>query len=237
MPSRQQQPSSAQPDSPPVDVDSAQDALAALGRGHLIRSWTVADTGFDILVGRGTVSIDPMDPASVLWLATTLRRDRITVVGKPYPMGSRTRRYNLSDGRFADHYSGRHDRFFPEYAYTVYMPGGDRSGSAKEQFGASTLREALALAGLDRIRGRCEDCETLRPLHAARTWCPDPAIPCPGCGAAFTVPAHLLCASCKEPIEPASLFSTPYPYAWHHSTAGSPRCAGTTDRPTYAHPL
>jgi hypothetical protein len=178
---------------------AAEHALAALRRDRLVHSWHNTGTGFAIVVGRGTVGLSALDPPTVLLLAEQLRRDKVTIVGRPYPMGHRTTRYELSDGRFADRHDGRVGRYLDAYRYTVFLPGGHRSGCATEHFAAATFKEALALAGLVRIRGRCQSCQSARPLRA-RDWRPDPAIPCPGCGANATVPITVLCHRCHQPI-------------------------------------
>jgi hypothetical protein len=83
--------------------------------------------------------------------------------------------HNWTDGRFADRHDSRADRHQDRYAYTVYLPGGDPAGCAGVSLAARTQRDALALAGLARIRGRCTECDNHRPLHVDQ-WQPDPAI-------------------------------------------------------------
>lgn len=204
---------------------AAEDALLALRRAGLIRSWTTNGASFLVVVGRGTVSVAALDAPGVLHLASELRRDKVTVVGRGCPIMYRTTRYDLSDGRFADLHDGRVGRYLDAYRYTVFLPGGDRSGCATEHFAAATLMEALALAGLVRVLGRCQSCQSARPLHV-RDWRPDPAIPCPGCGTDASVPVTVLCHRCQQPIvrnpDPGhGLFRV----AWHHLASRSPDCA------------
>jgi hypothetical protein len=132
-------------------------------------------------------------------LASALRRDKVTVIGRGYPIMYRTTRYDLSDGRFADRHDGRVGRYLDAYRYTVFLPGAHRSGCATEDFAAATFKEALALAGLVRVRGRCQSSQSARRLRA-RDWRPDPAIPCPGCGGNAAVPVTVLCHRCHQPI-------------------------------------
>lgn len=236
-----------------------EDALAALQRVHLIRSWRRRGTTpgshstipsdihtdlhsaipsdlrtgrvYEVVVGRGTVRVQNPDASGVLRLAHQLRRDRVTVVGTGYPMGYRTVRYPLSDGRFADRHDSRVDRYLDEFPYTVYLPGGDPSGCAAVSFAARTRTEALALAGLARVRGRCDRCHQLRPLHVDG-WRPDPAIPCPGCGADAGTPVSLLCHACHQPITHATTTDRwPSRLAWHHTATGRPFCS-TAERTT-----
>lgn len=203
---------------------AAEDALVVLRRAGLIRSWETTGASFVVVVGRGTVSVPALDAPGVLQLARALRRDKVTVVGRGYPIMYRTTRYDLSDGRFADRHDGRVGRYLDHYPYTVFLPGAHRSGCATEHFAAATLKEALALAGLVRILGRCQSCHSARPLRA-RDWRPDPAIPCPGCGANTTVPVTVLCHRCQQPI-----VRSPHPghglfrVAWHHLASRSPEC-------------
>lgn len=92
-----------------ADTDAPDHALVTLRREQLIRSWSRNDHGnydIDIVVGRGTVGLAAMSPAAATVLAGTLRRDQVTLVGPGYPLGHRTVRYNLSDGRVTD----RHGR-------------------------------------------------------------------------------------------------------------------------------
>jgi hypothetical protein len=96
-------------------------------------------------------------------LAEELRRDRIIILRSGYPMGYKTIRYDLSDGRFADRHGSRFGRYLGEYRYTVFLPGGSASGGAEVSFAARTQKEALALAGLARVRGRCAECGNPRP--------------------------------------------------------------------------
>lgn len=207
---------------------AAQDALVALRRADLIRSWDTDGASFAVVVGRGTVSVPALDAPGVLHLARMLWRDKVTVVGRGYPIMYRTTRYDLSDGRFADRHDGRVGRYLDSYRYTVFLPGGHRSGCATEHFAAATLKEALALAGLVRVLGRCQSCKSARPLHV-RDWRPDPAIPCPGCGANASVPVTVLCHRCQQPI-----VRNPNPghglfrVAWHHITSSSPDCDAST---------
>lgn len=208
---------------------AAEDALAALRRHRLIHSWEATGTDFAIVVGRGTVGLSELDPSGVVLLAEHLRRDKVTLVGRGYPMGHRTTRYDLSDGRFADRYDSRRDRTFDEYQYTVYVPGADPSGCATVDFTARTQHDALALAGLTRLRGQCTRCETLRPLHVA-SWRPDPGIPCPGCDADARTPVILLCCTCQQPIRRNRNAVWPYQPAWRHTVTGTPFCQ-TSDRP------
>jgi hypothetical protein len=89
----------------------AEDALVALRRAGLIRSWEMNGASFVVVVGRGTVSVAAIDAPGVLHLASVLRRDKVTVVGRGYPVMYRTTRYDLSDGRFADRHDGRVGRY------------------------------------------------------------------------------------------------------------------------------
>lgn len=205
--------------------------LVTLRREQLIRSWSRNDHGnYDIVVGRGTVALAAMSPAAATVLAGTLRRDQVTVVGPGYPLGHRTVRYNLSDGRVTERHGSRVDRLHHDFPYTVRLPGGDQYGYARDQFATRTLKEALALAGLDRVRGRCTDCGATRPLRVSGTWIPDPALACPGCTAGPLTPAHPWCAVCEKPITHADIDFGPLRFAWAHISTNSPNCdvAGTT---------
>lgn len=95
---------------PLTDESAAGHALTALRRDRLVHSWQNTGTGFDIVVGRGTVRLGLLDPAGVLRLADQLRRDEVTIVGGGYALGYRTVRYNLSDGRFAARHDNRAGR-------------------------------------------------------------------------------------------------------------------------------
>jgi hypothetical protein len=208
---------------------AAEDALAALRRDRLVHSWESTGASFEIVVGRGTVGLSALTAPSVLLLAEHLRRDKVTLVGRGYAMGHRTTRYDLSDGRFADRYDSRRDRSFDEYPYTVYVPGADPSGCAVVDFTARTQTDVLAFAGLTRLRGQCNECGTLRPLHVT-SWRPDPAIPCPGCDADDRAPVILLCCTCQHPIRRNLNAVWPYQAAWRHAVTGNPFCQ-TGDRP------
>lgn len=203
---------------------AAAQALAGLRRTRLIRSWhTTSSGGYAVVVGRGTVRLPVLDATTVVHLADVLRRDKISGVGPSYPIGHRTTRYPLSDGRFDDRHDSRHGRYLDQYRYTVYLPGGDRSGCAAPHVAAWTLTEAVALAGLARIHGRCHHCGSTRPLHVEQ-WRPDPAIACPGCGADDTTPVTLLCYRCGTPIRPSPADTGSFRIAWHHLASGSPDC-------------
>ncbi|HET9144023.1 hypothetical protein [Actinophytocola sp.] len=207
-----------------TDAHRAADrALVGLRRAGLIRSWQTDDGGYAVLVGRGTVRLPFLDVAGVVQFAAVLHRDKVSVVRPGYPIGHRTIRYRLSDGRFADRHDSRAARYLDQYRYTVYLPGGDRSGCAARQFAAWTVAEAVALAGLTRIRGRCHRCRSVRPLHVDR-WRPDPTIPCPGCGADETTPVTLLCHRCATPIQPVPPEAEPLRIAWRHLASGAPDC-------------
>ncbi|MGH3779806.1 MAG: hypothetical protein ACRDRO_04020 [Pseudonocardiaceae bacterium] len=110
-------------------------------------------------------------------------------------------------------------------------PGGDPSGCAAVHLVAHTRKEALALAGLLRVRGRCIGCGASRPLHVER-WRPDSGIPCPGCGAGWVCAVTLRCRGCHQPIVPnkdpgvgmvrsawCHTGSTPYCDVEHHGFA------------------
>ncbi|MCI2422482.1 hypothetical protein MOQ72_34150 [Saccharopolyspora sp. K220] len=201
--------------------------LTWLRRDKLIHSWEHTDDGIDVVVGRGTIRLPPQDPSEIAPLAARLRRDTIATLGTGYPMGHRTTRYDLSDGRFADRHDSRIDRYLDPLPYTVLLPGGDPGGSAAVHFAAATKTEALALATLYRIRGRCLRCGTDRPL-LARTWSPDPAIRCPGCRTDDQVPVQLHCRTCTAPI--AAVRDTTRRVGlsrvvWEHTTTGSAYCA------------
>lgn len=208
---------------------AAEHALAALRRDRLIHSWQNNGGSLEIVVGRGTVGLSPLEAPGVVLLAEHLRRDKVTLVGRGYPVGHRTTRYDLSDGRFADRYDSRRDRAFDEYRYTVYVPGADPSGCATVDFTARTQHDVLALAGLTRLRGQCTRCETLRPLHVD-SWRPDPAIPCRGCDADARTPVILLCWTCQQPIRRNLNAVWPYQSAWRHTVTGNSFCQ-TSDRP------
>jgi hypothetical protein len=215
---------------------AADHALAALRRDHLIHSWQHNGTSYEVVVGRGTIEIPPLEAADVPQLAEELRRDRVTILGSGYPMGYKTIRYDLSDGRFADRHDSRFGRYLGEYRYTVFLPGGSASGGADVSYAARTQKEALALAGLARVRGRCVECGNPRPLHVSR-WRPDPTIPCPGCGAWEFTPITLLCGHCRQPISANDTPSRwPFGGAWQHTEAGDWYCdiefrGYTADRP------
>lgn len=213
--------------------DAAEDALAALRRQRLVHSWQATEQGtYDVLVGRGTVGAMPLDPAGVLTLAAMLRRDRVSLSGRGYPMGYRTTRYDLSDGRFLDRYDSRVGRYLDDLPYTAYVPGGDPSGSAAVSFAARTRVEALALAGLARVRGRCTRCQQMRPLALHQDhWRPAPMIRCPGCDADTTTAITLLCDLCREPIvgnthQGSGFLSS----AWRHVATGRSHCDTTDHR-------
>jgi hypothetical protein len=208
----------------PAGAAAAEAALAELRRVHLIYAWQATGNDFEVTVGRGTISIDPLGAAGVLRLAVALRRDRVTGLGRGYPAGHRTTRYELSDGRFADRHESCLGRYLNEYPYTVYLPGGDPSGCATVDFAARTKAEALALAGLARARGECTRCGSDRPLDV-RSWQPDPAVPCPGCGTSATTPAVLHCRSCRKPIM-RNPWPRGWPYcdAWLHTATATPVC-------------
>jgi hypothetical protein len=145
---------------------AAEYALAALRRDRLVHSWQSTGTSFDIVVGRDSVGLGALGPSSVVLLAEQLRRDKVGIVGRGYPMGPRTTRYDLSDGRFADRYDSRRDRDWDDYRYTVYVPGADPSGCAAVDFAARTQNDALALASLTRVRGQVHPMPS--PAAAAR---------------------------------------------------------------------
>jgi hypothetical protein len=93
-----------------TDEVAAEVVLAELCRARLIHSWHSDGDSFEVVVGRGTVGVSALDPVGVLRLATALRRDKVTIVGRGYPMGHRTTRYDLSDGRFIDRNDSRSGR-------------------------------------------------------------------------------------------------------------------------------
>lgn len=207
--------------------DAAEDTLAALRRNRLVLSWNTTDAGtYDVLVGRGTVDVGVLDADGVLALAASLRRDRVTLVGRGRLMGHRWTQYELSDGRHLDRHDGRHGRYLDEYPYSVYVPGGDPSGCAIFSFAARTRVEALALAGLTRVRGRCTRCAHLRPLTwHNHGWRPDPTIRCPGCDASAATSVTLLCHLCREPIvrDPAP-GTGPFRCVWIHEATRNSFC-------------
>jgi hypothetical protein len=216
------------------EVAAAEDALAALRRSRLVRSWTITQDGaYDVLVGRGTVSVDPLDALGVLALAADLRRDRVTQAAPTHPMGSRTTRYPLSDGRVLDHHTCRADRYVDEFPFSVYVPGGEWDGCAAVDFAARTKTEALALAALVRVRGSCARCGHHRPLvwQLRRGWLPDPTIRCPKCDVDATAGVTVVCRGCKQPI-----VANPVPghgpliSAWIHEHSRSSLCDAALSR-------
>ncbi len=201
---------------------AAENALASLRRQGLVRSWQATDGTYEITVGRGTARVSTLAAAEVPLFAEQLRRDKITTVGKGYPMGHRTTRYDLSDGRFTE----RHRNSRDDLPYTVFLPGGSACGSAARSFAARTKKEALALASLARVRGVCDHCQTHRPLHV-HEWRPAPSIPCPGCNADAAAPITLLCRTCNQPIEPCdnpARWTWPLSAAWQHTNTAHPFC-------------
>lgn len=205
----------------PMSPTSAQAdaALADLRRHGLIRVWeTDPDTDLrTITVGRGNIRpLADQTPAGTLALAETLRRNAVTITGPGYPMGHRTTRYHLSDGRFLDRNDSRTSRHFDQYPYSTYLPGGSSSGSAEVHFGARTLKEALALAGLKRVMGRCRNCDSLRPVHVDE-WMADPRISCPACEAPATgEPLAIPCRWCPLDVEQHSAGDYLLRTAWRH---------------------
>jgi hypothetical protein len=212
-----------------IDEAAADHALAGLRRRGLIRSWQCADERFEVVVGRGSMRVARLDAASAVDLAAVLRRDRVTVVSRGVRVGHRWTRYRLSDGRFADRHDGRQGRYLEQYPYTVVLPGGGVCGCAADQFAAATLAEAAALAGLVRVRGRCHTCQAERPLHVER-WRPDPAIPCPGCGAGPATPVTLLCYRCQKPVTRTAERGIDR-IAWCHTDSGRPHCDPSVGAP------
>ena len=209
--------------------DAAEEALAALKRMKLVRSWSVlADGTYDVLVGRGTVDIDAMTADGVLDLAAALIRDRVRIVSGGYsPMGHAWTRSRLSDGRYLDRHDSIVGRGAEGCRYSVCAPGADASGSLAVSLAARTEVEALALAGLRRVRGRCR-CGHLRPLSIPDNgrWQPDPMIPCPNCQADSTTTVTLLCHSCGQPIVPraSDSGSSFLPEAWWHVDTRNSSC-------------
>ncbi|UUV32171.1 hypothetical protein NQK81_01605 [Amycolatopsis roodepoortensis] len=180
----------------PRDPASVLDRLSRKG---LLRSWKFSRGRFDILVGRGTIALDPLRSAEVARFAESLERDRVRLEGQGYPMGYATTRYSLDDGRLLDHHSSATNREYREFPYTVLASGGHPTGCAAVSFHACTRKEALALAGL--VRGRCRCCGALRPLiRREHRWVPDPCIDCPGCEAGPDTDVVLLCRRCGAPI-------------------------------------
>lgn len=209
---------------------AADEALAALRRSKLVRSWRVLDDGtYDVLVGRGTVDIDAMSAGGVLDLAAALTRDRVRIVSGAYDVGHLWTRFELSDGRFLDRHGSRVGRDAEDCPYSVCAPGGHVSGSAAVSLSARTRVEALALAGLMRVRGRCVDCGHLRPLSNLDDggWQPDPTIRCPGCQAGATTGVALLCRSCGQPIF-SRIGSSFLSGAWVHADTGRSFCGVVT---------
>lgn len=206
-------------------MPDAAHVLAWLRRDQLIRSWTVTDKGIDIVIGRGTTQLPTQDTTAIASLATRLRRDRIRIVGTGSPWGPGTTRYELTDGRALHHQRSRIGRAVDEFPYEVMLPGGHPSGCAIQLFSARTKAESLALAGIDRVRGRCVHCGTDRPL-LARTWTPEPGIRCPGCNTASDTPVQLHCRSCSTPITIVHDTTRRVAFsriAWEHIN-GSPFC-------------
>lgn len=220
-------------------ADQADAALAALRRNALIRSWeTDQDTDRrTIVVGRGTVRpLTNLTAATTLDLAETLRRNAVTTTGDGYPMGHRTTRYRLSDGRFLDRNESRAGRYLDQYPYSMYLPGGSSSGSAEHHFAAQTLKEALALAGLKRVMGRCRSCDSLRPVHVDE-WKADPRLTCPACEAPATdEPLAIPCRWCPLDVEAHSAGDWSYRTAWRHLNGviacDRERLPGTYTRPS-----
>lgn len=207
-------------------MPDAAHVLAWLRRDQLIHSWTVTDDGINIVVGRGTTRLPTQDPTAIASLAARLRRDRIRIVGNGYPWGHGTTRYELTDGRALHHQRSRIGRVVDEFPYEVMLPGGHPSGCAIRLFSARTQAEALALAGMDRVCGRCVHCGTDRPL-LARTWLPDPGIRCPGCSADYDAPVQLHCRACSAAIAAVQDITRRVGFngiAWEHTTTGSPFC-------------
>ncbi|HET6286484.1 MAG TPA: hypothetical protein VFG15_07005 [Amycolatopsis sp.] len=139
-------------------------------------------------------------------------------------MGYATTRYPLDDGRLLDHHSSATVRDHPEFPYTVLASGGHPTGCAAVSFHARTRKEALALAGLGRVRGRCRRCGNPRPLiRREHHWVPDPRIDCPWCEAGADTDVVLLCRRCGAPISdnPAR---GPHAKAWLHTGTWLARC-------------
>lgn len=205
-----------------------EEVLARLSRTALVRSWEPAGDRYTVVVGRGSIAPSTLDWKEVQHLAAVLERDRVRLAGAGFPMGHATTRFRLSDGRLLDHNRSRIDRH-PDHPYTVLAPGGHPSGCAGTSLQARTRAEALALAALARVRGRCADCGHHRPLVHHERWQPDPRIPCPSCGAAATAGIVLLCRGCGEPIQPA-LAREPFGNAWLHTGTGREQCTAREHR-------